>query len=184
MRHRTLGQATKDKWRLCANTSEAMRLTVIAFGKLRISGMRHVADHYLAGLRRWTSLEEIELKALAVPDKSAETRRMVQEREAELLLEHVEKRKARLFLLSEDGRAMTSRQWAAMLQDMEHSGVNEAVFAIGGSLGFSDRVRKRSHAVLSFGPQTLPHEMARVVLFEQLFRAWSIIKNHPYHNEG
>lgn len=161
-----------------------MRTALVAFGKLKTPGLRLAADHYLKGLQVWTEIEEIELKPLAVPDKSPATRRIIQEREAGMLRDLAGRRRARLVLLDEAGRQMTSRQWAGMIQEIEMGHDPGAIFAIGSSLGFSPDLRKEAHAVLGFGPQTLAHELARVVLLEQLFRAWSIIKNHPYHNEG
>jgi len=146
--------------------------------------MRLAADHYLKGLRFWTSVEEIELKPIFVPDKSLEMRRQIQCKEADLLLEQVSKRKGPLYLLDEDGKALSSQGWAKLLKGAEDSSAQGLIFCIGSSLGFSDGVRASAAEIISLGPHTLPHELARVVLCEQLFRATSILKGHPYHNEG
>ena len=158
-----------------------MKLKLIAFGKLRTPGLREAADYYLRNVRPWATLEEIELKPIAVPDKSAATRLQIQEKEAELLLARVSER-CRLYLLDEGGKQLKTHAWAALARDWESQG--EVALCIGSSLGFHDRVRKRAHAALALGPQTLPHELARVVLLEQVYRAFSVIKGHPYHNEG
>ncbi len=164
-----------------------MRLTVIAFGKLKTPGLRQAADHYVKGLRHWSQVEELELRAAAAVEKSPEARRLVQEKEAAQLRDHLQRRgreRLRLCILDETGRTMTSRAWAQMLSCWQDAGAQEAVFCVGSALGFDEQVRQMADEVLSFGPQTLPHELCRVVLLEQLFRAQSILHNHPYHNEG
>lgn len=164
-----------------------MKLILFAFGKLKTPGLRESADYYLKLLKSQPGIEEIELKSLTVPDKSPATRQRIQEQEAAILEEQFSKRlspRARIYLLDERGKAAPTTQWA---EDMENSlldSIPELAFCIGSSLGFSDAIRKRAHRLLSLGPQTLPHELARVVLLEQLFRAWSFRSGHPYHNEG
>lgn len=164
-----------------------MKLVVIAFGKLRTPGLRLAGDHYLKGLRYWHAFEEIELKPIAVADKSAESRRLVQTKEEELFVAavaKVAKGSLRLALLDESGSAQTSEGWASLLQKCADSGTGTLVFGIGSSLGFSASLKAKADEMLSLGPQTYPHELARVALFEQLFRAASINNNHPYHVEG
>ncbi len=164
-----------------------MRLRVISFGKLKTPGLRDAADYYLKLLSSCTQATELELKPLAVPDKSEATRKRIQTEEGTVLLEALEKGGGRppvLYLLDEIGRAQPTREWAKLVTQWEGSGEAEIALAVGSSLGFSPEVRKRARGSLSLGPQTLPHELARVVLLEQLYRAWSVNQNHPYHNEG
>ncbi len=164
-----------------------MRVHLIAFGKLRAPGLREATDYYLRNLRPWAEVNEIELKPIPVPDKGAATRTRIQQQEAELVIERAHGaagERARLFLLDEKGRALTTQQWAERVRDWESGGGREPVLCIGGSLGFGEALRKRAEGLFSLGPQTLPHELARVVLSEQLYRAWSVVRGHPYHNEG
>lgn len=162
-----------------------MRLTIIAFGKLKTPGMRPAADHYLKGLLTWATVDEIELRPIPVPDKSLQSRTLIREKEADTLLEHLSKRpRGHVILLDELGQALTSHQWADLMRRADEQGSGELVFCVGSSLGFSDRVKQAAAQCISLGPQTLPHELARVVLLEQLFRAMSIVKGHPYHNQG
>lgn len=145
------------------------------------------ADHYLKALCAWHEAQEVELRAIAVPDKSEATRHLVQAKETEALFSVLARRKvglSALYLLDETGKARPSSGWAKLLKDDEERSVQELVFCIGSSLGFSEEARSRADGLLSFGPQTLPHELVRVVLLEQLFRAASINHGHPYHNEG
>ena len=162
-----------------------MRLTIIAFGKLKTPGMRTCADHYLKGLHTWATVDEIELRPVPVPDKSVQSRSAVREKEADILLEHLAKRpRAQVILLDELGGALTSEKWGHLVRDAQAGSAGDLIFCIGGSLGFSDRVKQAAAQCISLGPQTLPHELARVVLLEQLFRALSIVNGHPYHNQG
>ncbi|MCM2322075.1 MAG: 23S rRNA (pseudouridine(1915)-N(3))-methyltransferase RlmH [Oligoflexia bacterium] len=160
-----------------------MRLVLVTFGKLKTPGLREAADHYLKLLAPWVSLEETELKPLAVPDKSPATRKLIQQREGELLLKRTSKLRG-FYLLDEGGKSQPTHGWANLVKTWEREGLSEVALCVGSSLGFSPAVRAASRGILSLGPQTLPHELARVVLLEQLYRAWSVVKNHPYHNEG
>ena len=165
-----------------------MRLAVIAFGKLKTPGLREACEHYKAHLKPWAALEEIELKPIPVPDKSPATRKKIQEKESLLLFEKLESRfmggRGAFYLLDERGKALETLKWSELVQSWESSGSTDIALCIGSSLGFSSEVRARAKGMLSLGPQTLPHELARVVLCEQLFRAYSVIRGHPYHNEG
>jgi 23S rRNA (pseudouridine1915-N3)-methyltransferase len=164
-----------------------LRLYVFAFGRLKAPGLRDAADHYKKLIRAWQPLEEFELKPLPVPDKSDALRQKIQEREAQSLSERLDallSSRARIYLLDEGGKARATRDWAALVSSFKNDSVPEVAFCVGSSLGFSDALRKRASGILSLGPQTLPHELARVVLLEQLYRAWSVVQGHPYHNEG
>jgi 23S rRNA (pseudouridine1915-N3)-methyltransferase len=160
---------------------------LIAFGKLKTPGLRSAADYYLKLLRPWVPLEEIELKPLPVPDKAPATRQRIQTKEALLVDEKLSSAlsgRGAFYVLDEGGKVLSTRQWAELVRDWQSQSVPEVGFCLGSSLGFSDAIRKRARGVLSLGPQTLSHELARVVLLEQLYRAWSVTRGHPYHNEG
>jgi 23S rRNA (pseudouridine1915-N3)-methyltransferase len=164
-----------------------VRVQIVAFGKLKTPGLREALDYYLRNLKPWASVEEMELKPLSVPDKSPATRKQVQEKEGSLLLDRLKpslESRGVLILLEESGKPLKTQDWVAELGTFESSGIREASFCIGSSLGFSPEVRARARRLLSLGPQTLSHELARVVLGEQLYRAYSVMNGHPYHNEG
>ena len=88
--------------------------------------------------------------------------------------------KHKLVLLDSRGKQYSSEELAAMLEREQLNAI-PLLFAIGGSDGFSDDARRQAAIVLSLGRMTLPHELARVVLVEQIYRAFTILKNHPYH---
>jgi 23S rRNA (pseudouridine1915-N3)-methyltransferase len=159
-----------------------VRLLVLAFGKLKTPGMRESADYFARNLGPWAKLEEVELKPLPAPDKSAATRTLIQDREAALVQEHLDQlNHPRLILMDETGRMLPTSGWADRVRDWESEG-RPIVLVLGSSLGLAPSLKKQSHDTLALGPQTLSHELARVVLFEQLYRAWSVTRGHPYHN--
>jgi len=164
-----------------------LKLFIIAFGKLKAPGLREATHYYLRNLSAWSEVEEIEIKPLTVPDKSPATRASIQEKEEKLLLEKLEKNlssRGVFILLDEKGKSRPTQEWATLLRDLQDRSIPEIGFCIGSSLGFSESLRKKAHTILSLGPQTTSHEIARLVLSEQLYRAMSVLKGHPYHNEG
>ena len=86
-----------------------------------------------------------------------------------------------LVLLDSRGKEMTSEQLAQWIDSQQANDVQQLIFAIGPANGFSDEARRAANASFSLGKMTLPHELARVVLLEQIYRAFTIIKKHPYH---
>jgi 23S rRNA (pseudouridine1915-N3)-methyltransferase len=161
-----------------------MKIQIAAFGKLKTPGLRDAADYYIRNLQPWCETTETELKPISVPDKSPATRLKIQSQEQERLLETIPKTRSALILLDETGKAMTTQGWVELFKSLQSQSMQTAVFAIGSSLGHSDQVKAVAKFKVSLGPQTLSHELARVVLLEQLYRAWSVIQGHPYHNEG
>ena len=91
---------------------------------------------------------------------------------------------AKTVLLDEKGKQLSSVQFAAQLEQWRDAGVRECRFLIGGADGFDDADRAEADLLIAFGNMTWPHMMARAMLAEQLWRATSIIANHPYHREG
>jgi 23S rRNA (pseudouridine1915-N3)-methyltransferase len=94
--------------------------------------------------------------------------------------ERQKKERYKLVLLDSRGKQLSSEELAEFLQREQLNAI-PLLFAIGGSDGFTDVARQRAGFALSLGKMTLPHELARVVLVEQLYRAFAILKNHPYH---
>jgi len=86
-----------------------------------------------------------------------------------------------LALLDGRGKQMTSEEFAQWIESQQSADVQQLVFAIGPADGFSDAARRTASASISLGKMTLPHELARVVLLEQIYRAFTIIRKHPYH---
>ncbi len=142
-------------------------------------------------LQRYCDFRVYELKPLVVEEKTDAHRKRVTEKETELVLELMQ---SRAFLaahgknlhwiaLDESGKPQPTLAWSELLQrDWDQS--RAPVFFIGSGLGLGDELIKRAQVLISFGPQTFSHELARLVLTEQLYRAASLLEGHPYHNEG
>jgi len=164
-----------------------VHITLVSFGKLKTPGLREAADNYIRMARTWCEIEEVELKPLKVPDKSSTTRLLIQEKEGERLLTFLHSRSylRSTFILDELGKSRTTTGWAALLEQLKNeSHAQKICFCIGSSLGFSQTVRDQVRGIVSLGPQTSSHELAKVVLLEQLYRAQSVLHKHPYPNEG
>jgi 23S rRNA (pseudouridine1915-N3)-methyltransferase len=164
-----------------------MKVHLIAFGKLKAPGLRDATDYYLRNLGAFTSITEHELKSVHVPDKSPATRLQIQKKEEEILREKlttVLSSRGQFYLMDEKGKALTTLEWSKCAQAWEDDSVPEVAICIGSSLGFSAGLKKEARGLFSLGPQTLSHEIARLVLSEQLYRMWSVARGHPYHHEG
>ena len=140
-----------------------MRLVVITVGKIRPPFADDV-EHYSRLLGRQSRLEQVELPESA--DAAAILRRVPKD--------------AHLCALDRKGRALDSEGWAGLIAARRMARADVA-FVVGGPFGLDDEVLARAHERLSFGPATLPHQLARVVLLEQLFRAHKILAGEPYH---
>ncbi len=168
------------------------KITLVCFGKLKTPGLAEATGEFTKRLGRFTSFEAIELKPLPVPEKSESNRSLIPEKEGEVLLELIRSpafraksgRNAELWSLDETGKAMPTRDWAANLSEISEKGSGELVLVIGGSLGLGANVLAAANRKISLGPQTLSHELARLLVTEQLYRALSYSAGHPYHNEG
>lgn len=140
-----------------------MRLRVIWIGKTRNAAARAWGDEYVQRIRRFARIETEELT-----DRDPEA----------TLLRRAEG--SRLVILEPDGRSFDSPAFARYLDDQFAHGGRELILAIGGAEGFSTKVRQRAQQRLSLSGMTFSHELARVMLLEQIYRACTILANHPY----
>ena len=147
-----------------------MKFTVVAVGKLKERFWTEACAEYAKRLQPYARTKVVE-----VPDIAGAI-----EREGAAVCKAIPER-AHVVLLAIEGRERSSEALARRIDDLGLSGVGEIVFVIGGSDGVSDAVRERADETLSFGPITLPHNLARVVLLEQLYRACKISRGEPYH---
>lgn len=102
-------------------------------------------------------------------------------RSEDALLKSIKKSSARLVLLDLRGRQYSSEEFAELIRAQRDGGVQQIVFAVGPADGFTDAARREASMQLSLGKMTLPHELARVLLLEQIYRAFTILAGHPYH---
>lgn len=141
-----------------------MTIRLLMLGKTRRAEVRALFDDYLRRLRPYAQVEATEVAA------SPAALRKVKVDSAAVWV-----------LLDADGKTYRSQQFARWLADLRDRGTRELVFLCGDDAGFPDEWRSKAQAKLSLSGMTLPHELARVVLAEQLYRAFSILAGHPYH---
>ncbi len=153
-----------------------LRIHSIFVGKLKSPYWRSSANHYHERIKQWYPYRETIIKdghGKNIQEKIA--------REGQAILNKLTP-KDFLVCLDEHGSTMTSTSLARHLQTwFEHPG-KIPCFVVGGAYGLDQNVLSRADMVLSFGPMTFPHELARVMLLEQLYRAGTILKNIPYHH--
>ena len=144
-----------------------MKLQIAWIGKTKEPAIQSLTAEYLRRISRHVPSESHELPAEASLFK---------------LAEHSSGRtKPVLILLDARGRQFTSEEFAQVLRDQQDRGTQNLLFAVGPADGFSDQARGAADLILSFGKMTLAHELARIVLLEQIYRAFTILKGHPYH---
>jgi 23S rRNA (pseudouridine1915-N3)-methyltransferase len=162
------------------------RITVITFGKLKVPGLSDCGTEYQKRISRYVDLTLIELKPVKILEKSELLRQQVLAKEAALILDSIQqcKSKGPIWVLDETGTGMPTRDWATHFTKIEQNFSGELICVIGGSLGLDESILKISQKKISLGPQTFTHELARIVLLEQLYRVLSLNAGHPYHNEG
>ena len=153
-----------------------MRVLVVVVGKPREPGLAAAIGEFEMRAARYWPLEVHEVREESARAAPAD---LVREREGERILAKLPAA-TELVACDVDGKAMRSEAFAQWLQQLRESARNVA-FTIGGAFGLSEDVRARSRSRLSLAPWTLPHELARLVLAEQLYRAGTIVRGEPYH---
>ena len=155
-----------------------MKFTVIAVGKLKERFWSDACSEYLKRLQPYAKTKVVEIADVDPARAGGEAASI--EREGTSILKAIPER-AHVVLLAIDGKQRSSEGLSQRIDDLGLGGMGESVFVIGGSCGVSADVRARADETLSFGLITLPHNLARVVLLEQLYRACKISRGEPYH---
>lgn len=145
-------------------------------GKLKTRFWQDAAEHYWKNLARHYRLEQTIIKDANLPVEARV------KSESQGILKALSPNDIPI-CLDERGKSLKSKELADLLRTLVQDRNRTPCFIIGGPYGFSSEVRDKARRVISLGPMTLPHELTRVLLLEQLFRAVSIIKNLPYHHE-
>ena len=143
-----------------------MKIKLAWIGKTKEPAIQALTDDYLKRISRYADVSSLALKDEATILGLARGER--------------QKEKHRLIVLDSRGRQFSSEEFAAWLE-REQMQALPLLFAMGGPDGFSDAARRQASCLLSLGKLTLPHELARVVFLEQLYRAFTILNHHPYH---
>lgn len=156
-----------------------MRLGLICVGRLTLSYLNEGCAEFAGRLKRYLPLSITELKEHKTGRKQDLPRIIATEGEA-----LAQKIPAGAFVIALDqrGKSLSSEQLAELMNEHMLRGIPEWALLIGGPYGLSDDLRRRADLVLSLSPMTLTHQMARLLLLEQLYRCCTIIRNEPYHH--
>ena len=158
-----------------------MNIKIICIGNLKEKYWKEAVLEYGKRLDSYCKLEIAELKEAKLPN-NASSADEVQVKEAEGLeiLKRIAKNEY-VITLEIKGKKLTSEQLSLKINDLTLAGKSDITFVIGGSLGLSEEVSRRANFKLSFSDMTFPHQMMRVILLEQIYRSFKIMKNEPYH---
>ena len=158
-----------------------MKIAVSAIGLLKQGPETELAADYLkrlSGLGRGAGITEIVVKEFAESRAATEALRKAEESK---VLRQTVPDGTHSIVLDERGKAMTSSDFAANLKRIAEGGMRQTTFLIGGADGHAPETRQKASQILSFGPMTFPHRLLRIMLLEQIYRAVTILVNHPYH---
>ena len=158
-----------------------MRFYVVCIGKLKDDYLRDGVAEFVKRMRPYGGITITELNESKIGDKPSDAdRKQVVVEEGERLLKAVPKN-AYTVLLDVYGKTMSSEDLAKTIAKLEVDGISDMAFIVGGAFGVSDELRKSVNYKLSFSPMTFTHQMVRLLLVEQIYRASKINRNEPYH---
>lgn len=158
-----------------------MNIKIISVGKLKEKYLVQGINEYVKRLSKYCKLTLVEVSDEKAPEKLSDAEMIqVKDKEGERILNKI-KDQEYVFSLAINGKNPSSEDFAATLDRLQIQGKSQFVFVIGGSLGLSDQVLKRSNAQISFGKMTYPHQLMRLILVEQIYRVFRINAGEPYH---
>ncbi len=156
-------------------------VTIICEGKLKEKYLRDASDEYAKRLSAFCKLNIIELTPSRLPDSPSDSEiNLALDNEAKEILSKIPN-SAKVYAMCIEGKQMPSQKLSRELAEAAVQGYNNVVFIIGGSHGLSDSVKKRADFKLSMSEMTFPHQLARVMLLEQIYRAYQIANGGKYH---
>ncbi|WP_375648620.1 23S rRNA (pseudouridine(1915)-N(3))-methyltransferase RlmH [Bartonella sp. MU70NMGDW] len=158
-----------------------MQISIFAVGRMKSGAEQKLVQHYLDRFSKVSGVVGFHLKKLQeIPESRAQTACQRMEEEGRKLIEFLPE-KCRLIVLDERGESISSTSFSEKLRCYRDEGIRDVVIALGGADGHNEQIRKHADFLLSFGLMTWPHQIARILLTEQLYRAVTIENNHPYH---
>ena len=157
------------------------KIKIVCVGKIKEKLYTMAVDEYVKRLSRYCKLEIVELPDEKTPDNASDTvNDMIKKTEADKILKNI-KDDAYVITLEILGKMLDSVEMSKKLDRLAIEGAGEIIFVIGGSLGLHESVSRRADYKLSFSKMTFPHQLMRVILLEQIYRAYRISSNEPYH---
>ena len=158
-----------------------MKIKIVTVGKLKEKYLKDGIAEYVKRISRFAKLEMIELTDEKTPDKASELENQkILETEGERILSKIGERDF-VVVLAIEGKTLSSEEFSKQLEQASIKGYSTLTFIIGGSLGLAPVVKNRANLSVSFGRLTLPHQLMRLVLVEQIYRAFTIQQGSPYH---
>ncbi|MBM7641884.1 23S rRNA (pseudouridine(1915)-N(3))-methyltransferase RlmH [Streptococcus loxodontisalivarius] len=158
-----------------------MKVTLITVGKLKEKYLKDGIAEYSKRLGRFAKLNHIELADEKTPDNASQAENQkIMEKEGQRILAKIAERSF-VVVLAIEGQELSSEKFSQLIDQATVKGFSEITFIIGGSLGLAPEVKKRADIMVSFGRLTLPHQLMRLVLVEQIYRAFMIRQGSPYH---
>lgn len=155
-----------------------MKIKIVSVGSIKEKFLKDAISEYLKRLSRFAKIEIIEVDETKIQNKSEE---QVKKEEGERLLKRIGQDEF-VFLLDLKGELISSEALAQKINDLINKGISPLTFVIGGTLGLSEEVRKRANIKLSISKMTFTHQMCRMIILEQIYRAFKIINNEEYHH--
>lgn len=158
-----------------------MKIKIVTVGKLKEKYLKDGITEYSKRLSRFANLEMIELADEKTPDRASDSENQkILELEGTRILSKIGDRDF-VIVLAIEGKTLSSEEFSKQLEQAPINGFSTLTFVIGGSLGLSPQVKKRANLSISFGRLTLPHQLMRLVLVEQIYRSFTIQQGSPYH---
>ncbi len=158
-----------------------LKVTIIAVGKIKEKFYTQAVEEYAKRLSAYCRFEVVEVKDEKTPESPTQAeKQQVLDREAKRIIEKIPKN-SRIVTLCVEGKQTTSEGFADILSKAAVEGVSSVTFIIGGSMGLAEEVKAMSQLRLSFSQMTFPHMLMRVILAEQLYRAFTITEGKTYH---
>lgn len=158
-----------------------MKITIISVGKLKEKYLKQGIQEYLKRLSAYANVNIVEVADERAPENMSEAEMLaVKQKEGERILGAITA-DTYVITLEIEGKMLTSEELAAKMDQLATYGKSKIAFVIGGSLGISEEVRKRSNFALSFSKMTFPHQLMRLILLEQVYRGFRILRGEPYH---
>ena len=158
-----------------------LKIKIITVGKLKEKYLVQGINEYLKRLQSYAKVEIIEVADEKAPENLSEAEMLqVKGKEGERILAKINDQDY-VFVLAINGKQFSSEEFSKEVEQLGINGKSQLAFVIGGSLGLSDQVLKRSQQQMSFGKLTYPHQLMRLVLVEQIYRGFRIMRGEPYH---
>ena len=158
-----------------------MKIKIVTVGKLKEKYLKDGIAEYSKRISRFATVEMVELADEKTPDRASDSENeKILDLEGNRILSKIGDREF-VVVLAIEGKTLSSEEFSKQLEQASINGFSTLTFVIGGSLGLSHQVKKRANLFLSFGRLTLPHQLMRLVLVEQIYRAFTIQQGSPYH---